>query len=167
MRTSPRVIVLIGIVALVAACSRERTPPAVEQKASGPTVANPAPTVPTNSMKEAYFGAFHVHTRYSFDGFTNGSVTTPDDAYRWAKGEAIPGGGGGGDLKIKEPLDWYMVSDHAEYLGVFPKFEDPNSPLSQLDIAKRATSKDQKVAFDAFAEILKGMSAGKPDQGTG
>ena len=149
-------------VSVIAACSRDQTPPAVDQKASPPPVTSTAPSVPTNPVKEAYFGAFHVHTRYSFDGFTNGSLTTPDDAYRWAKGEAIPGGGGGGDMKIKQPLDWYMVSDHAEYLGVFPKFEDPNNPLSQLDIAKRATSKDQAVAFAAFGEILKGMSAGEP-----
>jgi hypothetical protein len=117
----------------------------------------------TNPLREAYFGNFHVHTSYSFDGYTNGCVTGPDDAYRWAKGEAIPGGGGGGDLKIKTPLDWYVVSDHAEYLGVFRKMEDPASPFSKLPIAKRITSGDQKVAFEAFAEVLNKMSAGESD----
>jgi hypothetical protein len=52
------------------------------------------------------------------------------------------GGGGGPDHKIKKPLDWYTVSDHAEYLGVFSKMTDPRSPLAQLEIAKRVTSKD-------------------------
>ena len=66
-------------------------------------------------------------------------------------------------LKIKRPLDWYVVADHAEYLGVFRKMEDPDSPFSKLPIAKRVTSDDQKVAFDAYSEILNKMSAGESD----
>jgi len=122
-----------------------------------------AQDVTTHPNREAYFGNFHVHTGYSFDGYTNGSPTSPDDAYRWAQGEAIPGGGDGTPLKIKRPLDWYCVADHAEYLGVFRKMEDPDSPFSKLPVAKRITSDDQKVAFDAYSEVLKGMSAGKSD----
>ena len=122
-----------------------------------------AQDVLTNPNREAYFGNFHVHTGYSFDGYSNGSPTTPDDAYRWAQGEAIPGGGDGTPLKIKRPLDWYIVSDHAEYLGIFPKMEDPDSPLSKLPIAKRVTSDDQKVAFDAYSEVLNKMSEGESD----
>jgi hypothetical protein len=116
-----------------------------------------------NPLKDVYFGNFHVHTAYSFDGVTNGCITGPDDAYRWAKGEAIPGGGDGTPLKIKVPLDWYMVSDHAEFLGVFKKMADPESPLSKLEIAKRVTSDDQKVAFEAYSQVLNDMSAGKVD----
>jgi len=122
-----------------------------------------AQQVPLRAEREAYFGNFHVHTSYSFDGYTNGSVTGPDDAYRWAKGEAIPGGGDGSELKIKVPLDWYVVSDHAEYLGVFRKMEDPASPFSKLEIAKRITSDDTAVAFAAFGEILNKMSQGEAD----
>ena len=122
-----------------------------------------APEVAINPLKDAYFGNFHIHTRYSFDGYANGSVTGPDDAYRWARGEAIPGGGNGTELKILRPLDWYMVSDHAEFLGVFPKMADPSSPLSKLKIAARVTSDDQVVAFQAYSDILNDMSAGKVD----
>ncbi len=116
-----------------------------------------------NPDKDAYFGNLHVHTSWSFDGYTNGSVTAPDDAYRWAKGESIPGGGGGGDLQIKVPLDWYAVSDHAEYMGVFPMMEDQSNPISQLEISKKATSDDQVVAFEAYKEILAGISSGQED----
>jgi hypothetical protein len=118
------------------------------------------PSVVLNPLREAYFGNLHVHTSYSFDGYTNGSVTSPDDAYRWAKGEAIPGGGDGSELKILRPLDWYVVSDHAEYLGVFRQMANPNSPLSQLAIAERVTSDDQAVAFQAYSDVLNDMSAG-------
>ena len=111
----------------------------------------------------AYFGAVHIHTSYSFDAYTNGSIATPANAYEWAQGKAIPGGVAGPELKIKTPLDFYAVSDHAEFMGVFRLMRDPNNPLSRLPIAKRVTSPDQNVALQAFAEILRDMSAGHID----
>ena len=116
-----------------------------------------------NPLRDVYFGNFHVHTDYSFDAFTNGAITGPEAAYSWAKGESIPGGGGGGDLKIEVPLDWYMVSDHAEFLGVFRKMADPDSPLSKLPIAKEVTSDNLDVRFKTFGKILSEVSAGKAD----
>jgi Protein of unknown function (DUF3604) len=110
--------------------------------------------------KNAYFGNVHIHTSYSFDGFTNKCITRPSDAYRWAKGESIPGGIESDDLKIKVPLDFYAVSDHAEWMGMFKMMEDPNSPLSKLDFAKRVTSEDPAISFQAFADFLYDFSTG-------
>jgi hypothetical protein len=118
---------------------------------------------PANPDKNAYFGAVHVHTNYSFDAFTNGALTTPADAYEWARGKAIPGGGGGPDLKINTPLDFYAVSDHAEWMGVFKEMGNPDSPLSKHPLASRITSDDQNEAMQAFAEVLREFSMGKID----
>ena len=93
-----------------------------------------------NSAKrgtEAFFGAVHVHTKYSFDGYTNGSLTTPADAYRWAMGKEITNSGIGGQIKISKPLDFYAVSDHAEWMGVFKEMVNPDSPLSKHPLASR------------------------------
>lgn len=113
--------------------------------------------------EHVYFGNFHVHTSYSFDALTNGANTTPADAYRWARGEAIPAAAAAGVMQIKRPLDFYAVSDHSEYLGVFKKMQDSTNPASQLPIAREITSKDKKVAFDAYARVLDTMSPGKAD----
>ncbi|HJN49821.1 MAG TPA: DUF3604 domain-containing protein [Pseudomonadales bacterium] len=79
--------------------------------------------------RSAFFGDLHIHTMYSFDAFTNGRVrTSPDDAYRFAKGEVI---GHPGGLKLRlsgHPLDFLAVSDHASYLGVQAALSDPTSP---------------------------------------
>ncbi|MDH3687534.1 MAG: DUF3604 domain-containing protein, partial [Myxococcales bacterium] len=55
--------------------------------------------------RTALFGAVHVHTSYSFDAFTNGTVSRPTDAYAWAKGEAIQGNRAGLKVKLRTPLD--------------------------------------------------------------
>ena len=39
-----------------------------------------------NALRNAYFGDLHVHTDYSFDAYAFGTVATPYDAYRYAKG---------------------------------------------------------------------------------
>lgn len=131
--------------------------------ALGLIAAVPASSAEAQDKTQALFGAVHVHTNYSFDAFTNGALATPADAYKWAQGEAIPGGGGGPDIKIKKPLDFYAVSDHAEFMGVFKEMGNPDSPLSEHPLAARITSKDQNTAMQAFAEVLRNFSQGKED----
>jgi hypothetical protein len=118
---------------------------------------------PPNPLKNAYFGAAHVHTGYSFDASTNGTITTPADAYKWAQGQPIAGSKVGPQIKIVTPLDFYAVSDHAEFMGVFPKMADPTHPLSKTKLAKGVTSSDPNVAMQRFAQILRDMSERKVD----
>ncbi len=116
-----------------------------------------------NAERNAYFGAVHVHTGWSFDGLTNGSKTTPTDAYAWAQGREITNSGVGGKIQIQTPLDFYMVSDHAEYMGVFNQMSNPDSPLSKSALAKGVNSPDANVRLQTFAGILRDMSEGKSD----
>jgi len=119
--------------------------------------------VPESPTKDVYFGNLHIHTSWSFDAYINGAWTDPDDAYRWAKGEEIPGDKHGIPLKIKVPLDWYIVSDHAEYLGALPLMEDPKSPVSKHPLAKDITGDAAAKSFAAYTEILDGISTAKVD----
>jgi len=155
---------VIGTVAalLLAACSQTESPRAVIAAAPAARSASPSDQPPPNPDYNAYFGAVHVHTGWSFDGFTNGSKTTPMDAYAWAQGKAITGSGGP-ELQTKVPLDFYMVADHAEYMGVFNQMANPDSPLSKTELAKAVTSPDTNVRMQAFAGVLRDMSAGKRD----
>jgi len=148
---------------VLAGCGKNEPPaaPAPKAAAVAPTapVANLPPPNPDNN---AYFGDVHVHTGWSFDGFTNGSKTTPTDAYAWAQGKAITGSGGP-EMQLKTPLDFYMVADHAEYMGVFNQMANPDSPLSKTELAKGVTSPDANVRMQTFAGVLRDMSAGKRD----
>ncbi|WP_428819059.1 DUF3604 domain-containing protein [Microbulbifer sp. MCCC 1A16149] len=119
--------------------------------------------IPRNPNRDVYFGNLHVHTRWSFDAYINEAWVDPDAAYRWAKGEEIPPGETGKPLKIGVPLDWYIVSDHAEYLGVLPLMGDPDSPISKHPLAADITGDDPKKSFDAYGQILDGISNMKVD----
>ncbi len=82
-----------------------------------------------NPQRNAYFGDLHVHTTYSMDAFNFGTLATPDDAYRYAQGEAIKHPGGF-DMQIDQPLDFYAVTDHGFYLGVVPAGADTSTEIS-------------------------------------
>jgi hypothetical protein len=148
---------------VLAGCGKSEPPAAPAPKAAVVAPTAPVATLPPpNPDNNAYFGDVHVHTGWSFDAFTNGSKTTPSDAYAWAQGKAITGSGGP-EMQLKTPLDFYMVSDHAEFMGVFNQMEDPDSPLSKTELAKGVTSPDANVRLQTFAGILRDMSAGKRD----
>jgi hypothetical protein len=75
-----------------------------------------------------------VHTAFSFDGWGQGTRGTPRDAYAFAKGESIaiqPYDAGGQALRrvqLRRPLDFTLVSDHAELLGETRMCATPGAP---------------------------------------
>ncbi len=92
------------------------------------------PTGP-NRDRDAFFGDLHVHTVYSFDAYAFGTTATPYDAYRYAKGEGIlhPGGF---NVRLREPLDFYAVTDHAMFLGLVKAAADTTTEFSKQPISK-------------------------------
>ena len=90
-------------------------------------VANPS----ANAERSAYFGDLHVHTVYSFDAFAFGTLATPYDAYRYARGQPIKHPAGF-DVQLREPLDFYAVTDHAMFLGVARAAADTSTAFSKL-----------------------------------
>src|SRR5512139_1813420 len=47
-------------------------------------------SVKANALRDAYYGDLHLHTNYSFDAaLVAAASVNPDEAYRFAKGEAV------------------------------------------------------------------------------
>ena len=90
---------------------------------------------PANPDRNAYFGDLHVHTTYSFDAFAFGTTIGPRDAYRYALGETIQHPAGF-DMTLRQPLDFYAVTDHAMFLGVAKAAADTSTELSKLEISE-------------------------------
>lgn len=81
------------------------------------------PCTDYDALRQPFFGDLHVHTRYSLDANTQGTRTSPDEAYRFARGQRIgvqpwsEAGEAERSLQLRQPLDFAMVSDHAELIG--------------------------------------------------
>lgn len=91
------------------------------------------PCADHDPLRNAYFGDLHVHTAYSYDSSGRGVRTTPDGAYRFARGEPVglPPYGEDGKatrtVQIGRPLDFAAVTDHAEYIGEVSSCITPGS----------------------------------------
>jgi hypothetical protein len=85
-------------------------------------------------LRRPLFGDTHVHTALSFDANIRGTRLGPADAYRYARGEPIsiqPYDAEGTPLRTiqrERPLDFALVSDHAEFFGTLPQCTDPTQP---------------------------------------
>ncbi len=88
-----------------------------------------------NPERNAYFGDLHVHTTYSFDAYAFGTLATPYDAYRFARGEAIKNPAGF-DMQLHEPLDFYAVTDHAMFMGLAPEAADTSTEFSKYPFSE-------------------------------
>jgi len=84
--------------------------------------------------RNVFWGDLHVHTGLSRDAYRSDVRTTPDDAYRFARGESlrIPPMDTQGrmtqEVWIDRPLDFTAVTDHAEGMGVMAICADPDHP---------------------------------------
>lgn len=147
-----------ALVAL-AACNTPADTDEATQAVAAPDKTAAVATAPT---RNAYFGDLHVHTGNSFDAYAYGVRATPDDAYRFAKGEAIRHGAGF-DVQIEgPPLDFLAVTDHGEYLGVVPAMDNPDHPLSQTETAKGAFGENAAAAQATFLKIGTSFVIGPP-----
>ena len=112
-----------------------------------------APSTRAEPARHAYFGELHIHSRNSFDSYFNGVRVSPDDAYRFGRGESIPHFGGY-QVQLSTPLDFMAVTDHAMYLGILPKLDTEDNPLGRLDVARKIRSREKKIEFSELWSIL-------------
>ena len=130
---------------------------------------------PANPDRNAYFGDLHVHTTYSFDAYAFGTMATPNDAYRFAKGEAIKHPAGF-DMQISRPLDFYGVTDHAMFMGVAAAAADTSTNISKYPFAQnvhnlnapdnmgRLSFLDRIRSFGLARALALAIAEGKVDQ---
>ena len=93
---------------------------------SQPGVAYSAPIA--NEERRLLWGDTHLHSNVSADAFTLGSRLGPDQAYRFAMGLPVTNELGQ-TARLRAPLDFLAVTDHAEYHGVFPLLQARDSQL--------------------------------------
>jgi len=108
------------------------------------------------------FGDTHNHTSNSGDAFTGGTRLTPEDAYRFARGEEVTSSTGL-PVKLSRPLDFLVVADHAEGLGLMQEVYKGN-PAFVVDPTLARWSKAMQEGGEAGAaaanEVVKAQAMG-------
>jgi hypothetical protein len=95
-----------------------------------------------DELRQPFFGDTHIHTTLSLDANLQGTRPGPMEAYAFAKGEPIgvqPYDEDGNPLRTAtpdrdRPIDFVMLSDHAEFLGTIGACNNPASPAYDRDV---------------------------------
>ena len=88
--------------------------------------------------KQIYWGDTHLHTNRSFDAFTNRNFSVgPDEAYRFARGLPVEQPGHKARVQLETPLDFLVVSDHAEFLGNIRQLYNVGLPTEGLGFIQK------------------------------
>ena len=87
-----------------------------------------------------YWGDTHLHSRNSADAYSLGNMSlTPQDAYRFARGQAMTAHNGM-EIQLRRPLDFLVLSDHAEYLGGYYRFNVDDPLVKETETGQLWTS---------------------------
>ena len=157
---------MLILASIVTGCDQSDCPPGSVINAVGECVPDDVlgRCADFDPLKQVYWGDTHIHTDLSFDANMQGTRTTQDDAYAFARGEAIPlqpydeDGAPTRMAQIDRPLDFVMLSDHAEFLGTLKVCNEPSSPgyaatqCEEYRAAQEFDADPQEVTF-TFVEI--------------
>ena len=120
-----------------------------------------SPGVDKDYPLKLLWGDTHLHTNLSADAYTVGNPNlSPSDAFRFARGEEVTSEIGM-RAKLRVPLDFLMVSDHATFLGMFYKLEIKDPAIIATPLGKRWAKymeNDDPRLFTEFVNTLLGNS---------
>ncbi|RRJ84402.1 DUF3604 domain-containing protein [Aestuariirhabdus litorea] len=120
--------------------------------------AHPSLAAPT----QLFWGDTHLHTSYSGDAYGMGNESAdPDTAYRFAKGQPVIHPFNRVRVQLKRPLDFLVVADHAEYMGVMQLIEENSALLTDTETGQRllqlmADKGGKGVYYDLAGTVVKG-----------
>ena len=74
------------------------------------------------NLTNLYWGDLHLHSQLSADAYILQTRLTKDQAFEFARGQTVQADNGM-PARLRRPLDFLAVTDHAEYLGIYAQLE--------------------------------------------
>ena len=115
-----------------------------------------SPYVNRDYPDQVLFGDTHFHTNLSFDAGLVGTTLDVDVAYRFARGEKVLSNTGQ-PVQLIRPLDFLVITDHAEFIGFAPMLHSSAPELAADPWGRRMIDlfhSGQEGRMQMFAEII-------------
>ena len=124
-----------------------------------------SPYAGRNFPTHVLWGDTHLHTAVSVDAGTMNRIGQ-EDAFRFARGEEITTTHGL-RVKLSRPLDFLVISDHAEMYGLMPQLLSGDPEILATEAGRRwyeeLTSEDTDRIFATAMEIVASLSKKDPN----
>lgn len=122
-----------------------------------------SPYAGRNFPTRPLFGDTHLHTSYSMDAGSFGARLGPVEAYRFARGEEVTSSTGQ-KVKLSRPLDFLVVADHSDGMGLFPLLLAGDPSVMKSEQGRRWNSMiNSGQGGEAALELISAFSTGKMD----
>ncbi len=112
------------------------------------------------------WGDTHVHTTLSMDAGAFGNRLTPEDAYRFARGEEVTSSTGV-RAKLSRPLDFMAVADHSDNMGLFTLLFTADPDITNSAIGRELSDKVRaggRQGVEAALYIIKNFANNELDE---
>ena len=116
--------------------------------------------ITSNPLNNVYWGDTHLHTDLSMDAGAFGNRIGMDEAYRFARGEEVISSTGL-KAKLSRPLDFLVVADHSDGMGLFPAIVEQDEWIMETPEGKRwrklyDEGKNSEMALDIIFNFAQG-----------
>ncbi len=123
-----------------------------------------SPYVDQHLPQQVFFGDTHFHSSLSVDSGLIGNKLGLDQAFRFARGEEVASNTGQ-RVQLNWPLDFLVVSDHAEYLGIADLLNTGNPELLATEVGRRwyqAMQTGGDAAWQTAIRLVDDFKSGTP-----
>ena len=98
-----------------------------------------------------YWGDVHLHSDYSVDAYVTGNTSvTPDLSYRYARGIPILHPSLHTKVRIRRPLDFLAVTDHAINLGMDIMLDNRDKLLQETEWGRKLLARHDQPGWTGF-----------------
>jgi hypothetical protein len=116
-RLATAIVVALASVTLMGGCARNADQAAAAPAPAAPEAAAPAAPAAATYPTRVYFGDTHLHTALSLDAGASGTLLVAGRRLPVRKGRGVTGASGQ-KAKLSRPLDFLVVADHSDQMGL-------------------------------------------------
>jgi len=155
----------LALLAIVPAAANDAGQATAEGLSDAYTGKAYSPYAERNFPERPLWGDSHLHTSLSMDAGLFGNRLPPSDAYRFARGDQVVSSSGQA-VRLSRPLDWLVVADHSDGMGMVGDIASGKPQLLAYEQARRwnkGIAEGGDAAVAAALDLIGTFSQGEMD----